>query len=280
LLGIVAEPAVTELIALLVNIEAIGAVSAHSISIVISVIIINFVHTVWGEQAPTYFGVERAKMVSRYCATPLYWWTKVIYPVLYIGDWLTKGTLAIFGIKMERSWTKTSAGEGSHSDLKGKIVELLEKGDLSKDRRQEVVNALEIDELPVREIMVSRENIIFLSTKEPLSENMERIKSGKSRYPLCGSSMDNLHGVIYTSEMLAHIQELSSGKRSLEELSRPGMTVSTELPVSTLIDQFQSQNQELALITEDNHILGLATITDAMEAIVGSAKDPMDVENG
>ncbi len=279
LLGVVAEPAVTELIALLIDIDSIGSVSAHSVSIVISVVVINFVHTVWGEQAPTYFGVERAKTVSKYCASPLYWWTKSIYPVLYVGDWLTKGTLRLFGITMERSWMEESIEEGSKSDLKDKMVELLERGNLSKDRRREVVNALEIDEMPVRDVMVPGAEIIFLSTQNSMSENMSCVQSGKSRYPLCGETEDDALGVIYTSEMLANIEALSSDKMKLTDLCRPVMTVPPEMPVSELIDQFQNKNQELALIMENGTIQGLATLTDALEAIVGSAEDPMDVEN-
>ena len=280
LLGVVAEPAVTELIALLISIESVGTVSAHSISIVISVVLINFVHTVWGEQAPTYFGVERAKTVSKYCASPLYWWTQSIYPVLYVGDWLTKGTLGLFGITMERSWMQQSTEEGSQSNLKNKMVELLEQGNLSKDRRREVMNALEIDEVPVRDVMVPRDEIIFLSAQNSMAENMSCVQSGKSRYPLLDESEEDFLGVIYTTEMLANIEALSSGEMTLRELCRPGMTVPSEMPVSKLIDQFQQENQELALITGNDTILGLATLTDALEAIVGSAEDPMDVENG
>ena len=73
LLGVIAEPAVTELIKLLFTTDSIGAVSTHAISIVLSVSIINIIHTIWGEQTPTYLGVERAKTVAKYCAIPLYW---------------------------------------------------------------------------------------------------------------------------------------------------------------------------------------------------------------
>ena len=80
--------------------------------------------------------------------------------------------------------------------------------------------------------------------------------------------------------MLANIEALSSGQMKLRELCRPGMTVPPDMPVSELIDQFQRENQELAMVMDNSNIEGLATLTDAFEAIVGSAEDPMDVENG
>jgi CBS domain containing-hemolysin-like protein len=278
LFGIVAEPAVTELLRPAVGILGITGGTLSTISVVVGIIIMNLIHKIWGEQAPTYLGVERPKQVARYFATPLYWWVKITKPFILLGDGLAKYTLRLFGVEMTRSWTKEGETESSPASMKGKIVELLKSSDVSEDRREEVVKALEIDEIPVRDIMVPKDEIIFLSENQPLSKNLSLIRSGKSRYPLAGKSDKKFKGVIYTSEMLANIEALSSGKMKLEDLCRPGMKVPSEMPVSELIDRFQNENQELALVTDEGKILGLATLTDAFEAIVGSAEDPLDVE--
>jgi len=278
LLGIVAEPAITHLFEPLLL--ALGFEGGFSLaaSVVLSVFVINLMHTVWAEQTPTYLGIEKAKMVAKYCAPIHYYWTRITYPFIYLGDKVTKATLRLFGIEMGRSWLNEE--EANRVSLKTQIVDILEAGNLSKDRQEEIVNALEIDEVPVRDIMVPHDDIIFLSEKKSLSENLNLIKSGKSRYPVTGQSEKDVLGVIYTSEMLANIESISSDNKRLRDFCRPGMYVSPDMPVSELIDRFQKENQELALIREDEEILGLATITDALEVIVGSAEDPMDVENG
>lgn len=281
LLGIVAEPAVTKLLEpLLLGLGFDEGVSLAA-SVVLSVFLINLMHTVWAEQTPTYLGIEEAKMVAKYCAPIHYYWTKITYPFIFVGDAITKKTLRLFGIEIGRSWLEESKQtEGTtRVALKTKIADILESGNVSKDRREEVVNALEIDEVPVRDIMVPRDEIIFLSDGNTLSQNLKLIQSGKSRYPLADESGGGFQGVIYTSEMLANIEALSSGAKQLRDLCRPGITVPADVPVSKLIDQFQNENQELALVTDNGDIQGLATLTDAFEAIVGSAKDPMDVEN-
>lgn len=280
ILGVVAEPGVTKLIQKMIVVETIGSFSSHSISIVLSLVIINFAHTVWGEQSPTYLGVERAKGVARLCALPLYVWTYTIYPILYFGDWLTKATLKIFGIKMQRSWTEgTETAEATHADVRSQVVDLLKSEGLPEDRRNEVVKALEIDEIPVSDIMVPRGDIIYLSDKKSLRENLETVRHRmQSRYPLVGDSLDDFKGVLYASEVLAHIEDLQSGETTLKELSRADMTVPQNMPVSELIDCFQQKHQELALVTENGKTTGLVTLTDALEVIVGSAEDPMDLE--
>lgn len=279
LLGIVAEPAVTEVFDPLLQMMGFGEGFSVGASVVISVILINLMHTVWAEQTPTYLGIEEAKMVARYFAPIHYYWTKVAYPFIYVGDKITKATLQVFGVEMNRSWMQESEEESSRIGLKGEIAQLLKSNNISEDRREEVVKALEIDEIPVRDIMVPDEDIVFLSEDNTLSENLNLIQSGKSRYPLAGESGDDFKGVIYASEMLANIEDLTSGKKKIAELCRSGMTVAPDLPVSQLIDEFQKEHQELALVIENDKVLGLVTITDALEAIVGSAEDPMDLED-
>lgn len=276
LLGVVAEPAVTQLIEAVFTTASIGSVSTHTISIVLSVVLINFIHTIWGEQAPTYLGVERAKFVARYCANSLYWWTYAIYPFLVLGDRITKATLSLFNIKMERSWLRD---EGSSTgDIRSEMVKLLKSGGVKDDRRKEVINALEIDRIPVQDIMIPRDEIVTMSTEKSFRDNIEVLRNHmQARYPLVGENIDDFRGILYTPQITANMEELFEGTKELDDFDWPRMVVSKELPVSELIDRFQEEHQELALVQEDGKTIGLVTLTDALETIIGSAKDPLDL---
>ncbi|SMO49184.1 CNNM domain-containing protein [Fodinibius sediminis] len=277
LLGVVAEPAVTVLINSLIPAAEIGGFSSHTISIVLSIILINFVHTVWGEQTPTYLGVERAKGVARYCALPLKWWTYAIYPLLYFGDWITKATLRLFGIRMKRSWVEEEGA--SEATVQTQIVDLLKRKGLPEERRNEVVNALEIDEVPVRDIMVPEEEIVYLYSDRSLKDNLAIVQNNmRSRYPLMEESSGEFIGVLYTAELLGNVMELQQDRLTLEELSWADSRVADDMPVSDLIDFFQHHHQELALVTSEQRTVGLVTLTDALEAIVGHAEDPTDLK--
>lgn len=276
LLGIVAEPAVTELLRPVVSLFGVEGQALSAISIVVSIVIINLIHKIWGEQSPTYLGVERPRQVAHYLAPGLYWWVKITYPFILLGDGLAKQTLRLFNVEMTRSWVEE---ESSPADIKGKIGDLLKSRGLSEERRDEVVKAYEIDEIPVKDIMVSRDDIIFLSSEKDIHENLEIIRNRmQSRYPLVGDSPDDFRGVLYASEILAHIEELQSDDKNLQDLCRANMTVDQDLSVSELIDRFQQEHQELALVVDNGKTVGLVTLTDALEVIVGSAEDPMDLE--
>lgn len=277
LLGVITEPAVTELIVLMFSTEMVGSVSSYTISVILSVTVINFVHTIWGEQAPTYLGVERAQSVARYCAIPLYWWTYAIYPFLLLGDYITKATLRLFGVEMKRTWLQ-SEGESSSSDIRSAMVNLLKTGGVEGDRREEVINALDIEHIPAKEIMIPRKQIVTLTTQKPFYENLKTIRSYMhARYPLVGKTIDDFRGILYTPQITANMEELLNGERELDDFDWPKLTVQHDLSVSKLIDCFQEQNHELALVQENDRTVGLVTLTDAFETIIGHTEDPLDL---
>lgn len=289
LLGIVAEPAVTASIKPLMQLLQVPDRAVPAVSIVVSVVIINLVHKIWGEQAPTYLGVERPKQVAQFTALPLYWWCKIAYPAIYAGDGLAKATLRLIGVEMTRSWTQEggtseSAGsdpgeEQSYRGLRRQMGEVLARGGLPDDRQREVIKALEIDEIPVRDIMVPRKEMIAPSIHKSTRENL-RIMSHErrfSRFPLVGDQPEDFLGIVYVPDLFRNYDRLRRGEVQLIDLATPPLKVPADLPVSKLIDRFQEENQELALVESEGKIVGLVTITEAFETIAGQVDDPFDL---
>jgi CBS domain containing-hemolysin-like protein len=276
LLGVIAEPAVTQLIELLFTVETIGNISSHTISIILSVLVINFVHTIWGEQAPTYLGVERAKSVAKYTAGPLYWWTYAIYPFLLLGDRITKATLKLFNIEMERSWLRQEVT--TTEEIRSEMAELLKSGDMEDERQEEILNALDIERIPVKEIMIPKDDIVTMSREKSFRDNLDTLQQHMHvRYPLIGKNIDDFIGILYTPQITANIEDLLNGNKELDDFDWPRMLIEQDLPVSKLIDRFQEEHQELALVKDQGKITGLVTLTDALETIIGSAEDPLDL---
>lgn len=289
LLGVVAEPAVSHLIRPAFEWFGAGERTVSVSAVVLAVILINLVHKIWGEQAPTYLGVERPKEVARWAAPVHYYWTKAMYPVIYLGDGAAKATLRLFGVEIRRSWTEEEVGEEeavSYGELRRRLDEILSLGPLSRERRREVVNALEIQEIPVSEVMVPREEIVALRTGRPVEENLELLaRHGLARWPLVGEELEDFRGIVYVPSLFARLEELRRGECSFEDLAAEPFTLDAEAPVSEAIDRFQEAGQELALVVEpgdeseeggEPRVVGLLTATDALEAIIGELEDPMD----
>jgi len=286
LLGVVAEPAFTIVLRPLFEGLGMSMSVTQGISVVVAVVLINLIHKIWGEQTPTYLGVERPRQVARYTAAPLDWWIKITYPFIMAGDGLAKATLGTFGVEVKRSWTdaetEDNPEESSFDDIgavRRRIGEILARADLSRERQVEVLRTLEIEQVPARDIMVPREEIVALDAAEELATALERMRTHPhDRYPLLGADGDEVVGALYMTKVFRHLPSLEQGTTTLLDIAEPPVWVEPELPVSDLIDRLQHEQQELALVQENRDVQGLVTSTDAFEAIAGELEDPGDVD--
>lgn len=283
LLGVVAEPAVTDLLAPLVAPLGLGQGTTSAISVVVAVVLINLIHKIWGEQAPTYLGVERPRDVARRLAPLLGVWSSVMDPVIRLGDGLAKLTLRAFGVEITRSWTREEPAMGdreppeSSGELRRRLVRVLSDATMDRDRRREVVHAFDIERIPVREVMVPRERMIVLSLASSNEESLDRIgRTRFVRYPLLDAEEKRFVGTVYVPAIFEHREALERGEKTLADIASPGVRVAADLPVSELIDRLQEEAEELALVAENGKVLGLVTITDAFEVIAGEVEDPFD----
>ncbi|MFB6206964.1 MAG: CNNM domain-containing protein [Haloglomus sp.] len=286
-LGVVAEPAVTAAIDPVFRALGFsaGGASHTTISVVVALALINILHVIIGEQAPTYLGVERSKQVAKHGARPLFYWTKLMSPIILFADRIAKWLLGLFGVSISRTWAEEELEEGeeprSRGDLRAAMGERMRALGVPADRRQEVINALDIDRVEVRDVMVEAGAVTPLSVQEPLEMNLERIREHPhTRFPLVGDDLADFRGVVYVPAVLRELDDLKRGELTLSDLAAEPMTVPADLSVANLIDQFQVAGQELALVVDptDESVVGLVTATDALEAITGELSDPLDQE--
>jgi len=283
--GIVAEPA---LAAIFEPLFAESQLAGVGLGALIAFGIINLVHLTHGEQTPTYLGVERSRFVCRYGASPLYYFAKAISPLIAVGDSVAKWTLGLFGVEMSGAWLEAEEEViESRADLRKKLGSVLEAGDLSDERREEVLAALNAGDQQVRDVMVPLEAVTALSTTADDAENARRVaETPHTRYPLVGETVEDLLGIVYVPELLrAGADAAGDGDQlldgvDLEAIAAPPMTMSAETSVSDAIDRFQAERQELAIVMTDGEVRGLLTVTDALEAVVGDIRDPMDEQAG
>ena len=273
--GIVAEPALAALFEPLFANTALASVGAGAL---LGFLIINLLHLTHGEQTPTYLGVERSRLVCRYGAAPLYWFHYLISPIIKLGDWIAKGTLGLFGVEMTGAWLETETDViESRADLRNRLDEMLDQQDMPEERREEIQAALDIDRLTVRDEMVPRADVAALSTTDAVSENLRVLEEHPhTRFPLVGDALEEFEGIVYIPVVARHFDELRDGELTFADLAAPPVTLGPGTSISEAIDRFQDESQELALVVEDDEVVGLLTATDALEAVTGELADPTD----
>ena len=273
--GIVAEPALAAIFEPVFSNTLLASIGAGG---VLAFLIINLLHLTHGEQTPTYLGVERTKFVARYGAAPLYWFAKVVSPAISVGDGVAKWTLGLFGVEMTGAWLETETDViETRAELRHKLGSVLDQGDLPEERKDEILNAFTVGERPVSEVMTDVEDIVFLSTTVSAEENLRRIGNGPhTRFPLIGDEPTDFRGILYVPAVADRTDELRGGETTFEDIAAPPMTLREDTHISEVVDRFQEENQELALVLDGDEVVGLVTATDALEAVMGEIEDPLD----
>jgi IMP dehydrogenase len=167
----------------------------------------------------------------------------------------------------------------TRAQLRNRLNDMLEEVEVPEERRDEVLNALDVDEISINEIMVPSKDIVALSTTVSIEENFDRIQhTPHTRFPLVGDDLTDVQGIVYAPSIINNIDGLRDGNLTFAEVAAPPMTLSADTTVSDAFDQFQAQGQELALVIRDGEVVGLLTATDTLEAVMGQLEDPLDTE--
>lgn len=287
-LGLVAEPAITSLVNTAFLLLNSTLAIPPAVSVIVAFTLINLTHITLGEQVPTYLGVERSKTIAKHVSRPLSVWTKFFSPIIRGTDWVAKQVLKLGGVTITRAWTSedTDRPPKSFPEIRREMGSLLSGTAIPRERQQEILNALDIGRLPVKDIMIPADDIVALNPTQSPDQAIETMSTAPhTRYPLRDG--DTYVGLVYSSAIIRDLDEIQTTDKTIEDIAVPLPTISPTTPVSAVIDRFQAESQELALITEtgeppihESEVLGLVTSTDAFEAITGDIDDPLDEDPG
>jgi CBS domain containing-hemolysin-like protein len=148
-------------------------------------------------------------------------------------------------------------------------------------------NVIDLGEVTVREVMVPRPNIISISVETSLEEVLRLITEDlHSRVPVYQETPEHIIGVLYTKDLFRVWRERAALQRSGRQGSRPFSlrsllrdiaVVPESKPISELLQEFQQKRRHMALVVDEfGNTVGLVTIEDVLEQIVGEIEDEYD----
>ncbi len=255
---------------------------SHGSATVLAFLLITGLLMVLGELAPKTIGYERAERVALHFALPLTVFMRVVrYPVL-VMDRLAGAVTRVVGVN-------ASVGHGEMHSLEE--VELIvtgvrKRGLLGEEQEEMIRSVFDLHRALVREIMVPRPQITSLPFSKDLHFLLDRIVQDQhSRVPIYEGSPDHIIGVLYARDLLGvtldrlrHHIPLSE-PLDLMSLLHPPMIVPETMPLIKLLDEARRRHAHLALVVDEfGTFVGLVTIEDVLEQIVGEIQDEYDQE--
>lgn len=244
----------------------------HMLAFIMAFTAITALHLVVGEQAPKMFAIRKPDVMLLWCAAPMRFFFILSYPLMAMLNWTTSVLLCQLGLE--------SAGEHgepiSEAELRVMLRESRDHGHITRAEHSLINAVFEFDDMICRRIMVPRNEVEFFDTQESLAACLALARRTKhTRFPVCDGSLDDIIGVVHVKDLVG---VAADSDFDLKSIMRPPKKVPENMPISKLLKHFQATHQLMAFVIDEyGTIIGMVTLENVLEEIIGDVDDEFDV---
>ena len=275
-LGWVGKPVFASILAPVLRYFNVGNEEADWISFAVGFTVITFLHIVMGELAPKSLAIQKPLPTSLWVARPLHWFYKVFYPVI----WLLNH--AAFWLLRRGGLEPASEAELAHSEEEIRLIlsQSRWRASTAMPAQDIALNAFDLRQRRVREVMRPRHEIVGFNTEETIAECLALARQTRySRFPLCeGGDLDKTLGVVHLKDLL-DFQHETGLARALAARARKIVFIPETARLDRLLAAFLERKLHLALVVDEyGSTAGIATLENVLEELVGPIEDEFDQE--
>lgn len=247
---------------------------AEPLALLIAVLPITYVSLVLGELVPKSLAFRYRERAAVLVAPFIDGLATVASPVVRALTGSTWFFLGLFGVKPSDDQPKVTREE-----LRWLLKEGGASGVFNREEQQIIPRVLDFGALKARDVMIPRERIVAVEESTP-REDLLRILSEEhyTRMPVYRGTLDHVRGILHIKDFI--YLWTHSDLFHLADVLRPPTIVSASMPARDLLDLFQKQHLHMAVVTDDSGaVVGLATLEDLVERIVGDIQDEHDADD-
>ena len=244
---------------------------AYAISFTIVVALLSYVSITIGELIPKSLGFRYAEPMALLAAYPVWWLSKISGWLVTILSFTSNLFLKIF--KDSTTFTESRLSE---EEIRSLLNEGRRAGTIDAHEHNIIQNVFDFSDLGVDKIMVPRTQMSAFDIKLPAREIIGKaIESGYSRIPIFEGSLNNIVGILYTKRLLSKFDQ--DDNLEIKEFLVPPYFVPSTMKISLVLQRMQKKKTHMALVTNEyGEIVGLVTMEDILEEIVGDITDETD----
>ena len=240
-------------------------------AILYSTCIMTALILIFGEVLPKTIAINKAEKFSLLFAPTIRILVKILSPFIYLIGFFTKGILRIFKFQ-----TTTDIGT-SEDELRG-AIDLHAKSEGTTHEKNMLQGILDLDDLQVNEIMTHRKNIEVIYDNEPINKNIKKILSSQfTRLPLYNKNSDKILGILNVKDVLKNLNKKK--KLDLKSIAKNAWFIPETTSVLDQLQEFKKKQRHLAFVVDEyGTLMGIVTLEDIIEEIVGDIEDEHDIK--
>lgn len=239
-------------------------------------VIMTILVLVYTDMLPKSYSVLNANTVALYVAPIMRFWVWLFSPLAYVLQFIVHNTFKLFGIKGMRDCDN----ETRISEIRGAIC--MYGGGEIKEEKAMLESILDLSDVQVYDVMKHRKDVFSLDIDMPIDEMLEKIKNSiYSRIPLYKDRPENIVGVIRSSVFLKSCVENHGNleKVNVRELLSAPWFIPENTTLRQQLKQFRDRREHFAIVVDEyGSLLGIVTLEDILEEIVGDINDESDKE--
>ena len=244
-------------------------------SVLWATLVMTFLVLVFAEVMPKTYALSNPDRFALAVSLPIRTVVTLFAPVVAGVQAVVRGVLRLVGARVEGPVLS------SHDELRGAIALHHEEGGVVKDDRDMLGGVLDLRELQIDEIMVHRKNILMIDADQTAAEIVaEALHSPHTRLPLYRGEMENIVGVLHARDLARALLEASGDAATLDisGVMREAWFVPETTTVQDQLNAFREKREHFALVVDEyGALMGLVTLEDILEEIVGEIEDEHDV---
>ncbi|MFN5423410.1 MAG: hemolysin family protein [bacterium] len=232
---------------------------SHGIATALVVVVITFFSLVFGELVPKRLGLASPERIAKSVASPMRLITIMTYPFVWLLIHTTGLIMRIFRIKSDD-------GQVTEEEIKAIINEGTEHGAIEATEQEIIQRVFHLGDRNITSLMTHRSDVIWFDLNDNEETIREKIiKEPHSVYPICDKTIDNIAGIVSIKEMYVTPDDVS-----FKDVMKNPLFVPENISPYQLLEKFKETKIHTSFVVDEyGTLLGLVTLNDILEAIVG-----------
>jgi len=245
------------------------------VGVVYATVVMTIMVVVFAEVLPKTAAFNAPDRIALAVARPIAWTVRVLGPFLVGIEVLVRWLLRALGMKKDQSLLT------AHERLRGAVDLLHREGGVEKSDRDMFSGLLDLRDLVVSDVMIHRTEMITVCADDPAEDVVKAVIEGSvTRVPLWRGKPENIIGILHAKDLLRAINQADGdlSKIDITAIARPPWFVPDIRPLSEQLKAFRRRKTHFALVVDEyGEVMGLVTLEDILEEIVGDISDEHDV---
>lgn len=235
-----------------------------NLGVTLSTVILTIVILIFGEITPKTLAKERPEGFAMFAALPISFISKILYPLIFLFNHWKKLLIKIFKLNKKPTLTE--------EEFKIMVTDIKDEGILNDTEHELIQKTLKYDDTIVSAIMILKKDVTAIEKNQDMQEILKIFKDTNfSRIPVYDKKQ--IKGIMYRADFY---ECLITGCKTIDNMIKPALWVESNVKISSLMKQMQRKKQHMAIVGKNGADVGIVTMEDVLEELVGEIEDEYD----